>query len=231
MRKSFITAIAFASLIVTGCSKEDGGDGSGGGNTAASTLSAPANNTECLTGTEVSSTQNKVTFQWNASEGTQAYYLYVKDLNTQNTLQYNAAAATAYEVTLTKGTPYSWYVGAKKSDGSTVRSETWKFYNAGTAVISHPPFPADVVAPVMSSTVNGPTISLQWTSSDVDNDITTNEVYMDNNANPTTLLSSTTQQQLNNISVTSTRTYYWKVITKDAAGNATSSPIYQFKVY
>lgn len=231
MRKPFITAIAFAALTIAGCSKEDGGDGTGGGNTTASTLSSPANNTECLTGTEVSSTQNKVTFQWNASDGTQAYYLYVKDLNAQTTLQYNAAAATSYEVTLTKGTPYSWYVGAKKADGATAKSDVWKFYNAGTAVISHPPFPADVVAPVMSSTVNGPAITLKWVSSDVDNDISTNEVYMDNNNNPTTLLSSTAQQQLENVSVTSARTYYWKVITKDAAGNATTSPVYQFKVY
>jgi hypothetical protein len=231
MRKPLITTLACAALAIAGCSKDDGGNGNGGGNTIASTLSAPANNTECLTGTEVSTTQNKVTFQWNASEGSQSYLLYVKDLNAQSTLQFNAATATTYDVTLTKGTPYSWYVGAKKADGTTVKSETWKFYNAGTAIISHPPFPADAVAPIMSSTVNGPAITLKWTSSDVDNDITTNEVYMDNNTNPTTLLNSTAQQQLDNVSVTSARTYYWKVITKDAAGNATTSPVYQFKVY
>lgn len=231
MRKPLITTLACAALVIAGCSKDDEGNGNGGGNTIASTLSAPANNTECLTGTEVSTTQNKVTFQWNASEGSQSYLLYVKDLNAQSTLQFNAATATTYDVTLTKGTPYSWYVGAKKADGTTVKSETWKFYNAGTAIISHPPFPADAVAPIMSSTLNGPAITLKWTSSDVDNDIITNEVYMDNNTNPTTLLNSTAQQQLDNVSVTSARTYYWKVITKDAAGNATTSPVYQFKVY
>lgn len=231
MKKKLIYLSFLALLGAAGCGGDDNGP-EPSGNNAASALSIPANNTECLTGTDVSETQNKVTFQWNASEGTQSYYLYVKNLNTQVQLQYNAATATSYEVTLTKGTPYSWYVGARKSDGSTAKSEVWKFYNAGNATVSHAPFPADLVAPAMSSNVNGPQISLKWAGADIDNDITRYTVYMDTNTNPSTQIGTTTDaQELNGINVTSGTKYYWKIVTEDAAGNITTSQIFQFKVY
>lgn len=231
MKKKLIY-LSFAALLgAAGCGGDDNGSAPAGGN-AASALSAPANNTECLTGTDVSDTQNKVTFQWSASEGTQSYYLYVKNLNTQVQLQYNAASATSFDVTLSKGTPYSWYVGARKSDGSTAKSDVWKFYNAGTATVSHAPFPADLVSPAMSSSVNGPQISLKWAGADVDNDITGYTIYMDTNANPVTQVgTTTTATELTGINVASGTKYYWKVVTQDAAGNSTTSQIFQFKVY
>lgn len=222
----FILALAATAFA---CSKDDNGGGEGSGNTDAATLSAPANNTECLTGTSVSATESSVTFSWAAADGTEKYFVYVKDLVNQSTLQYPANTATSLNITLKKGNPYSWYVAAKKS-ASTVNSETWKFYNAGDAVTTHAPFPADVVSPVMSSTVNGPNVTLQWTGSDIDNDIAEYKVYMDSNNNPTTLVNNVTAQQLA-VTVTSGGTYYWKVVTADEAGNQTASPVYQFKVY
>ena len=223
--------IAFTvSLFALGCSSSDSdGDGKGNGDKNAAVLGLPANNSECTSGADVSDTQSKVTFQWTAAEGAQTYFIYIKDLNTQKTLQYSAGAATTYDVTLTKATPYSWYVASKKASG-TVSSETWKFYNAGSPVTSHAPFPADAVAPVMSSLVTGPTIALQWTGSDIDNDIVNYKVYLDTNANPSALAGTVTAKTLENVAVTSGSIYYWKVVTTDAAGNATLSPVYQFKV-
>lgn len=224
----FILAVATMAL---GCSKDDNNEGGGTNNPDAAVLSSPANNTECLTGTSVSATQSAVTFTWAAADGAEKYFVYVKDLDAQGAfVQYPANTATSLDITLKKGTPYSWYVSAKKST-STVNSETWKFYNAGDPVTSHAPFPADAVSPVMSSTVNGPTITLQWTGSDIDNDIAEYNVYMDGNTNPTTILNTVTAQQLTAVPVTSGGTYYWKVVTVDTAGNQTASPVYQFKVY
>lgn len=227
MKKQFIAMALLLAAVTTNCSKEDNGTAS---NTTASELSSPANNTECLTGTSISETQNKVTFQWNAADGTESYFLYVKDLTTQIQLQYSAMNATSFDVTLTKGKPYAWYVGARKSDGTTINSTVWKFYNAGTATVSHAPFPADLVAPTMSSTVSGTTVTLQWAGNDVDNDITNYSVYLDTNTNPTTLLTTTALQKLENITVAASTKYYWKIVTEDAAGNTTISPVYQFKV-
>ncbi|MFP9098724.1 hypothetical protein ACLI09_06700 [Flavobacterium sp. RHBU_24] len=228
--KKIIFILAAASIAL-GCSKDDKNDGGGTDNTNAAVLSAPANNTECLTGTTVSATESSITFTWAAADGTEKYFVYVKDLAAQGAfVQYPAGTATSLDITLKKGTPYSWYVSAKKSSGN-VNSETWKFYNAGSPVTTHAPFPAEAVSPVMSSTVNGPTITLHWAGSDIDNDIAEYNVYMDGNANPATILNTVTVQQLSAVPVTSGGTYYWKVVTVDTAGNQTASPVYQFKVY
>ena len=225
-------ALAFTMcLFALGCSSDSDGDGNGGGNgnQNPAVQSLPANNSECTTGISVNDIQSKVTFEWSAAEDTETYFVYVKNLDTQNTLQYSAGANTTTDILLSKGTPYSWYVTAKKTSGTSVSSEVWKFYNAGNPVSSHAPFAADVVAPVMSSTVTGPTITLQWTTSDIDNDIKDYTVYMDGNTNPATVLSTVTTQTVNNVAVTA-GTYYWKVVTTDKAGNATPSPVFQFKV-
>ena len=228
--KKIIWALALTGLLVS-CGSDDGGnEGGGGGNGEAAVLTAPLNNTECITGTDVNETQSKVTFQWNESAGNQTYFLYVKNLSTQNTLQYNAGNNTSFEVTLNKATPYSWYVSSKKSSGNTVQSEIWKFYNSGPGISNYAPFPAELVAPVMSSSVYGPAVNLQWTGGDLDNDIESYEVFFGTAANPTTSISTGTQTSVNNVTVISGGTYYWKVVTTDSAGNATSSPVFQFKV-
>lgn len=228
--KKIIFVMALAAMAV-GCSKSEGGGEGGGSNQAAAVLSSPANNSECLTGTSISDTQSKVTLTWAAADDTEAYFVYIKNLSTQSTLQFSAGTATSYEATLSKGTPYSWYVSANKTSGTTAKSEIWKFYNAGTATTSHAPFPADLVSPEMSSTVNGPSVTLQWAGSDVDNDIDGYKVYMDTNASPTTLVGTVTAQKIEGVTVATGGTYYWKVITTDDAGNSTISPVYQFKVY
>ncbi|MCW4468092.1 hypothetical protein OGH69_03865 [Flavobacterium sp. MFBS3-15] len=229
MRKILI-ALTASLFALAGCSSD--GDGNGGGsNTQAAVPSFPENNSECTTGVEVSATQSRVTFQWSAAPDTETYFVYVKNLTTQNLLQYSAGGNLSLEVILDKGTPYSWYVNANKSNGSTVRSDIWKFYNAGNGITNYAPFPAEVVAPAMSATVHGPTVTLQWDGSDLDNDIVDYKVYLDTNTNPTTLKGTVTTESLPNVAVVSGGTYYWKVVTTDEAGNVTSSPVYQFKVF
>ncbi|MGQ2983192.1 hypothetical protein [Flavobacterium sp.] len=228
--KKLLIAFAASLFALAGCSS-DGDGGEGNSNTQAATPSFPENNSECTTGTEVSPTQSKITFQWGAAPDTQTYFLYVKNLNTQSSLQYNAGTNLSYEVTVEKGVPYSWYVSSKKANNSVVQSGVWKFYNAGAGVANYAPFPADAVSPVMSSTVHGPAITLEWDGSDLDNDIADYKVYIDTNANPTTLKGTVTAETLPNVAVASGATYYWKVVTTDEAGNVTASPVYQFKVF
>jgi len=225
MKKILLALIVTLAFI--GCGSDDSGSGGTGGNTDAAALSFPENNSECTTGVSASATQSNVTFQWNAVQGAEGYFVYVKNLNTQSTLQYNATTNTSMAVTLNKATPYSWYVSVNKNNTS-VNSETWKFYNAGDAVTQHAPFPADLVSPAMSSSVTGPMVTLEWETSDVDNDIVNHKVYFDTNTNPTTLAGTFTTQTAA-VNVVAGGTYYWKVTTTDAQGNATTSPVYQFK--
>ncbi|MDI1256543.1 MAG: hypothetical protein PSV16_10615 [Flavobacterium sp.] len=232
--RNLIQSLAVAgAFVLFSCGSGGGGGGETTGNPPiAALLSTPANNSECISGTSVSATESKITFQWNTSENTDSYVLYVKNLLTQATLQYNVGADTNYELTLLKGTPYSWYI-VSKSENSTVvaTSEKWKFYNSGTGTVNYVPFPAEVVSPAMSSSISGPTVNFQWTGSDVDNDIASYDVYLGTTANPTTMVGNATTDHLDGISVSGAATYYWKVVTKDSAGNTSDSPVFQFKTF
>lgn len=227
-----ILTLIFGCIIVScGSGGGDSGGGNGGAPSAA-VLIFPLNNSECTTGTSISETQSKVTFEWNVAENADVYFVYVKNLATQNQLQYNANSNTSLEITLTKGIPYSWYVVAKSNaDGALTESAKWKFYNAGDGIINYVPFPADVVSPLMSSSVVGPTVNLQWTGSDVDDDIADYKVYFGTTSNPTTLIGTVSTETIEQVAVVAHTTYYWKVVTTDEAGNTSNSPIFQFKTF
>ncbi|RZJ65539.1 MAG: hypothetical protein EOO50_13410 [Flavobacterium sp.] len=226
MKARYLT-IALAALAIS-CGDSDNGGGSGNPGEAA--LIAPINNSECITGTSVSTTQSKVTFEWNPAENADTYFVYVKNLLTQSAVQqFNAGDAVTLEVTLQKGVPYSWYVSAKNEGGGSMNSATWKFYNAGEGVTNYAPFPAEATFPGMSATVTGPSITLQWEASDIDNDIASYKIYMDTNANPTTLKATVSAPELAGVAVTGNTTFYWKIVTTDAAGNSSTSPVFQFK--
>ncbi|MDR6966859.1 hypothetical protein J2X31_000859 [Flavobacterium arsenatis] len=224
----------FALLTLTlsiGCGSSEDNGGSGGENPNKAVLLFPLNNSECTTGSEVSTTQSSVTFEWNAAQNATLYYVYVKNLNTQTQLQFNAESNTSMEINLLKGTPFSWYVVAKAANGTLAESEKWKFYNAGDAVENYIPFPVDLVAPIMSSSVQGPAVDLEWSGNDIDNDIVNYKVYFGTNPNPTTLIGTVTEERLNQVNTTSNTNYYWKVVTTDEAGNYSTSTIFQFKTF
>ncbi len=229
--KNIIKSIGITvSFLLFSCGSGGGGNGEGGDKPSAAALVFPLNNSECVAGQSISATDSKVTFEWNVAENTDTYFVYVKNLDTQVTLQNNAAANTALEIILKKGVPYSWWVTSKSnSTTETATSPTWKFYNAGDGVVNYAPFPADVVAPLMSSTINVASVNLEWSGNDVDGDIIEFKVYMDSNSNPNTLKGTVTTESLNGIAVVANSSYYWKVVTKDSAGNTSTSPVFQFK--
>lgn len=227
MKRQFIIAV-LVSVLFSGCSKDDSSE-DGSGSVSAATLVYPGNNSECTTGISVSETDSKITFEWNAAPNASSYYLYVKNLVTQAQLQYNPGNTTSLEVSLKKGTPYSWYVVSRSAD-ATAESPKWKFYNAGEGTVNYAPFPAEVVSPAMSSSVYGTSVALEWTASDIDNDIAVYKVYFDTNPNPTTLKTTTNNNQLPDVAVMANTTYYWKVETADSEGNVSHSPVFQFRV-
>lgn len=223
---SIVFSAAFLLFLSCGSDNEDNG---GGPAPTAAALIAPVNNSECLSGISVSPTVSTVTFEWNPTQNTEKYLLYVKNLETNSELQYNAATAVTFDVDLQKGVPYSWYVLSKSADGTGTPSEKWKFYNAGDGVENYAPFPAEAIFPAMSSTIEANSVSLQWAAQDLDDDIKDYKVYMDSSQDPTTLKGTVTSPTIN-VAVNTGLTFYWKVITTDDAGNSSSSPVFQFKV-
>mgnify|MGYP005622603431 CR=1 FL=1 len=99
----------FIIILFISCSGEDSGSGDGGGDPpppppapAASTLSTPAKDTECLDG-------ENVEFKWSASNNTDSYDIFVKNLLT-NAVVSQTTSENTVTITLEKGNPYSWYI-------------------------------------------------------------------------------------------------------------------------
>ena len=199
---------------------------------AKAVLVAPAKNEACTQVQVISDTESKVTLKWNNADNTDTYEVFVKNLLTSSTTNHTTTNTTL-DVNLQRNTPYSWYVVSKSNKVSaTAQSEVWKFFNPGSGLTSFAPYPAEIVSPVLAQSVtasNGK-VNLSWTGSDPDNDIAGYDIYFGTSATNPGLLSSITASVLNDVTVTSNTTYYWKVVTKDSKGNTSDSGIFHFKV-
>jgi len=226
--KILAPVIVITTLI--SCRKKKNPDPVSQGDPSATNLVFPDNNLECTEGTVVSDTQSTVIFQWQASANTDSYEVNLKNLNTNSSSSINSNTNEA-SITLGRGVPYEWFV-VSKSNGSnaTAQSDTWRFYNAGGGVANYAPFPASAVSPTRGQTVSASgSIDLEWEGNDVDNDLTEFEVFFSTTNNPTTSLGTTAQSSIS-ATISSGTTYYWRVISKDAAGNTSESDVFDFKV-
>jgi len=221
--------IIFTFLSVLSCSKKD--DDGGSSTPSATSLVFPANGTECNTGIEVDAATSTVTFDWDTSDNTDLYEVVIEELNTNEVIR-ETTLATQIDVTINKGTAYSWYVISKANGSSeTANSTTWQFFNAGDGIESHTPFPADVVSPVMGHSFDASTtqIDIQWAANDVDGDIASYEVYF-GTANPPTTSMGETTSNTQAVTVATGNTYYWQIKTTDEVGNTSTSDVFWFSV-
>ena len=197
---------------------------------SAATLAFPEQNSECTVGSNLTSTESTIIFNWNDSNNTDSYQLFVKNLNSQIIENYTSNISEK-SVTILRSTPYSWYVVSKNSGTATSQSTTWKFYNAGESVSSYAPFPAELIAPILSANLNASTttVVLEWSGEDVDNDIKEYEVFFDT-VNPPNNKVTTTENTNFTVNVSSGNTYYWRIITNDNQNNNSESQLFQFTV-
>ncbi|WP_029446838.1 Ig-like domain-containing protein [Cellulophaga baltica] len=196
---------------------------------ASATLIFPENNAECNEGEILSETESRVVFKWNDSEDTDSYTVNLKNLSSGEIVNYNETQ-NELPITIFRGTPYEWTV-ISKANGSNENSEsdTWRFYNAGLAAESYPPFPANAIFPKMGSTITPGPIQLSWLAEDIDDDIVSFRILLDESNVPNTLIGETNSMTLNTTALTDS-IYYWQVIAFDSQGNTSKSPIFEFKV-
>ena len=195
----------------------------------ATTLVFPDNNTECNEGVVVNETQSTVTFDWNASQNTDSYEVNLRNLNTNTSTKTNSNTNSA-DITLERGVPYEWFVVSKANGtNETASSSIWKFYNQGPGVENYAPFPAEALNPGRGETINNSgTVQLEWSGSDVDNDITEYDVLFGTDSDPSDLLGTTSDSFID--ATIATGVYYWRVISKDSQGNSSESEIFEFSV-
>ncbi|MBS1524449.1 MAG: membrane lipoprotein lipid attachment site-containing protein [Bacteroidetes bacterium] len=238
MKRSIFIFLSMA--ILSGCGKHSSDNpnpgGSGGNNPppapSAATLSAPAQNSACNSGTIVSTTQSSITFTWNASANTTKYELNIKNL-LDNSLITDTTSQTQLTVSLLRGTPYSWYVVSKSSKTTTTaQSDIWKFYNAGPGITTYVPFPAEFISPTFGQQLPSSTtsVNLTWHGSSVTNESLTFDVYFGTSNTFSSAKDSGTTDSVYNVKVQSGTTYYWKIVSKDVNGNSSDSGVSQFSV-
>ena len=194
-------------------------------------LSFPIQNEECTAGIVVSETQSTIPFSWNKAKHAEMYEIHVKNLEngisiSQNTVQ------TSLNLTLSRNTPYSWYVISKTSkSAATTNSATRKFYNSGPGRITYAPFPAELVSPTMGQRLDAvEKITLDWIGSDVDEDIVNYDVYFGTTQTPVLLKEKLTESMLKEVIVKPNTTYHWKIITRDTKANSSESEMFLFSV-
>jgi hypothetical protein len=237
----YFTFLFTLTLISCGGGGDDGGGsgGGGGGNVinppGKSTLTAPANNKTCETGTSVSDTKSEVTFTWGASADTNTYDLKITDLNSSTITNKTGLSTTTTKVTLDKGVPYSWNITSKSTASTTTTaSDTWKFYLAGTGIVNYAPFPADLKTPPSGSTITRDgdgKVAFTWDGSDPDTgDTLKYTLYVDKTDGKQTPPTAQTDLTAKTASVAleAATTYYWRVKTSDGV-NSSYSIVYSFK--
>ena len=188
------------------------------------TLIFPENNKECTEGSVANEDDltSRITFQWNPAEDADSYTITV--INLTNSNDQELADVSTVQV-------FEWFVTSKaKGTNATATSAMWRFYNQGPGIENYAPFPAQAVSPARGATVSGTTVTLSWNGEDVDGDIVDYEVFIDTSDDPTESQGITTSESLENFSVTSGMIYNWKVVTRDSAGNTSTSEIFQFRV-
>jgi len=234
----------FVTLFISSCG---GGGGDDGGGTpppppppsppSAATLTAPANNKVCETGTSISDTQSNVDFSWSASANTSTYDLKITNLEANTAINKNGLTTTNTTVALNKGAPYSWQITSKNSQTTqTTASNTWKFYLAGNSgETSYAPFPADLKSPSSGATVERESdgkIKLTWEGSDPDTSSGLKyTVYIDKTdgkQDPSDDHKDLDVSELT-LSVDADTVYYWRVKTTDGT-NVSYSIVYSFRV-
>jgi len=198
----------------------------------AASLIFPEDNTECNEGVinTDDETKSTVTFAWSAAENTDSYEIKIKNLDT-GSITTATSNTNEKALSIKRGTPYEWYVISLANGTSTsATSDTWSFYNQGQGIENYAPFPASAISPQRGSTIANTTSTLlEWTASDVDNDIVSYEIIFDTIETPTNSLGITIENSIE-VTITTGSTYYWKVVTRDSFDNTSNSELFEFRV-
>lgn len=199
---------------------------------SATKLVFPFESSVCNVGTNITANESTVLFEWEEGVYTDNYELKLRNLET-NDLTSHHSTVPEISIVLKRGTPYEWYIiSTSNSVIETAQSPTWKFYNAGEAIESYAPFPAEIISPSMAETISttASEITLDWNGSDVDDDIIGYDVYFSTSNTPEIFQNDLNESILNSVPISLNTIYYWKIITKDSRGNTSDSGIYQFKI-
>lgn len=230
MRTTFYLSLSLIFLLFSSCSQSDD-------NTEEITapeavdLIFPQNNSECNEGEIINDAESKVTFEWDTALNTEFYVFQLEGLNSDFIYE-TETDDTEIAVILKRGEAYSWNVTSRSSGSEEAAvSENWYFYNAGPGNIAHVPFPAEILTPKTGKILTSETgkVVLEWSGSDLDDDISSYEVYF-GQENPPVNKTIAGLETILEVNITSATKYFWFVITIDEQNNSSKSNMVNFEV-
>ena len=190
------------------------------------TLTAPVDALQC--------TETLLVFSWNKSsdpDGDAVTYniQLASNKSFSKDLQIKSTSDNTTTFSLIKGVAYYWRVNAKdtknkSSDFSTVR----KFYSEGEGVSNHIPYAPTLIQPELNTYITESATTLEWSSSDIDNDNLVYDVYAGVD-NPPPLVLENSDSNSYTINLIPATTYYWKIVVKDDVGAEAIGQIWSFK--
>lgn len=189
----------------------------------------PSDGTLCNEGTNITPTESTVYFEWQPNDNAETYTLTIENLST-GAIENHETNDFIIPITIARAEAFRWFVNYELQ-GEIKESAKWNFYNAGPGIQTYAPFPAEIISPSMAQTLNATTssVTLEWSGSDVDNDIDNYDVYFGTDNQPDLITSDLSVNQFT-VSVTSGFVYYWNIITRDAEGNTSEAGVHQFRV-
>ncbi len=209
----------------------------------AASLVFPENNSLCteakdLTGNPGDTNRTyTISFRWTGVID-DTYEISLKNENDSN-IRTERIKATNTDVVLDvngiiPGATYSWKVIASR-EGVTEPAESaeYTFTAAGVAQVSFVPRAAVPNSPKQNASLPATSaVTLSWVGRDDDNDIKEYDIYFGEDNPPTTKIETTASGAITTkeVMVTSNKRYFWRIITRDDAGNESSSAIFRFVV-
>lgn len=196
----------------------------------AAVLQFPEDNLSCLYVT-IDAANANVIFQWILAEHTDSYLLEVENSETGQTYR-QSTEGNQITLNLQRGYPYQWKV-TSTSEASAVAtdSETRRFYLERQQQANHIPFPATLTAPAANEGIvltNG-RYNFSWVGIDLDNDISHYTLRLGNQNDSLETVAENISASSYEQSLENGTTYFWQIITHDAAGNTSQSQIGQFQ--
>ena len=190
----------------------------------------PENNNACLFSNSNTSFAD-VEFSWTESKHTDNYDLLIQNkITNENKLK--TTNLTTSQVTLERGVPYSWYVISKSDSSENIAlSETRNFYLEAQSQLAHIPFPAKLIYPLNGSILNSVNIvSFQWEGYDLDGDIESYDLIIENASNGEEIKYEKILIQALDIELQKGNVYLWKIITRDKENNISTSVTSNFEL-
>lgn len=218
-------------IFVVACSKSDGENPNSG---PEAINSAPTVPLQVFPTNGLLCTDIPLEFRWNSATDKDgdaiSYEIEIaSDASFNNILEKASSNGTKKVVALEKGLMVNWRVRAKDSkNGYSDFSPGWNFYTEGEGVVNYLPFTPTLIGPVLNTKVDGSSVTLEWSSSDVDGDNLVYDIYF-GKTTPPALVEVNRLDRTLVVAIEIDQTYYWQIVVKDGNGGETIGDIWKFK--